>query len=162
MKEAFAVVDQQVKSWQQDAVYVSVFNNLEKQLGIEPDGRCTEWFFQAISVKASKRTTWLVTWDNGKLAVTKSGEEDLPEDNVKFQAEQALPPIPSLIDTNEVMAVARANGGDKSDRPIGFRLAKSAREGASLSFDLIFEQGSKTLLIRVDALTGKILDNARG
>jgi plastocyanin len=162
MKEAFVTVEQQVKNWESDAVYVSVFNNLEKQLGIEPDGRSTEWFFQTVSVKAGKRITWLAVVTDGKINVTRSSEEDLPEDRLKFQAEQALPPINNLIDTNELMAVARQNGGDKSDRPVGFRLAKSAKEGAALSFDLIFEQNNKTILIRVDALTGKLLENARG
>ena len=163
MKEAFVAVDTQVKGWESDAVYVAIFNNLEKQIGIEPDGRSAEWYFQAVSLKAGRRVTWwAVAQPGGKINVTKSGDEDLPADKLKFQAEQALPPILSLIDTNELMAVARQNGGDKSELPIGFRLAKSAKEGAPLSFDLIFQQAGKSVLIRVDALTGKLLDNARG
>jgi hypothetical protein len=163
MKEAFVAVDVQVKGWESDAVYVAIFNNLEKQVGIEPDGRSAEWYFQAVSLKAGRRVTWwAVTQPGGKINVTKSGDEDLPADKLKFQAEQALPPITSLIDTNELMAVARQNGGDKSDQPVGFRLAKSAKEGASLSYDLIFQQAGKSVLIRVDAQTGKLLDNARG
>jgi hypothetical protein len=162
MKEAFALVDQQVKNWQADAVYVSIFTNAEKQLGLESDGRTTEWFFQAVSVKGGRRTTWLVAYAEGKFTATKSGDEELTEDKIKFQAEQALPPIATLIDSNELMAVAKQNGGDKSERPVGFRLAKSAKEGSALSFDLVFEQAGKSTLIRIDALTGKVLDNARG
>jgi hypothetical protein len=163
MKEAYNFADPLVKKWQADAVYVAVFNNPESTVGIGADGRCPEWLFQAVSVKLNKRGTWLVKTDTaGKTTATQTGDEELPADMAKAQADRSLPPISTMIDSSDLMAVARQNGGDKSDRPVGFFLSKPPKEGDPLAFNLVFVQGNKTIPLRVDALTGKVLDIARG
>lgn len=163
MKEAYSVVEPLVKKWQADAIYIAIFNNLDNPIGISPDGRSPEWYFQAVSAKVNKRGTWVVKPDAAnKPAASQTGDEDLPADMIKTQTTRSLPAISTMIDSSELMAVARQNGGDKSDRPVGFYLAKPPKEGDPLAFNLVFTQGSKTIPLRIDALTGKVLDIARG
>jgi hypothetical protein len=160
MKQAFSLAEPEAKKWQGDVVFVRVLNG--EDVGINPDGRSLVWFFQAVSVKLGKRGTWQVKTESGKANVTQSGNEELPTDILKALSTQGLPPVSTLIDSSELMNVAKQNGGDKSDRPVGISLAMPAREGDPLAFNLVFYQGTKITPLRIDALTGKVLDIARG
>jgi hypothetical protein len=160
MKQAYTLAEPMIKKWQADVVLVRILN--AENIGISPDGRSLEWFFQAVSVKLGKQGSWSVKTEGGKANVTQSGDEELPTDQIKALASLALPPVANMIDSSELMNIAKQNGGDKSDRPIGFRLAMPTTEGAPLVFFMVFYQGSKTIPLRIDALTGKIIEQARG
>lgn len=160
MKQAFAVADPEIKKWQNDVVLTRVLNGQEA--GVNSDGRSVEWFFQAVSVKLGKRGTWQVKSEGGKAQVNQTGNEELPTDILTALSTQGLPPVTTMIDSNELMNVAKQNGGDKSDRPVGVSLSMPAKVGDPLAFNLVFYQGTKVVPLRIDALTGKVLDIARG
>jgi hypothetical protein len=161
MKEAYAVAEPQIKAWQPDQILFSIFNTPDSGKGIGMDGRSAEWNFQAVSAKANKRATWRVTAGNGgKGQASKSGEEDLRPGEAGSVT--ALPPVSSLIDSNQLMAVARQNGGDKSDSPVGFFLAQPLKEGDPLAVDLVFYKGNDVVRLRIDMRDGKLVQNTKG
>lgn len=161
MKEAYAQAESQIKAWQADQFLFSIFNSLDSGVGINPDGRSAEWNFQAVSVKANKRGTWLVkAGADGKPGVSKTGDEDLLPADAK--ASSALPPVSSLIDSSQLMTIAKQNGGDKSDSPVGFFLSQPVKFGDPLAVDLVFYKGSNVVRLRVDMQSGKLVANDKG
>lgn len=163
MKTAYAAVAPVVKAWQDDAVYTAVYNPLDSGIGMNEQGRAAQWYFDTVSASTKKRATWLVnTGADGKPVASKSIEDELPDDRVQLLVNHKLPAIDSLIDTDRLMAVARDNGGTKSDRPVGTRLASPAKEGDPLAFDLVFYQGDNVVRLRIDAVSGKLVENVKG
>ncbi len=161
MKEAYTAAESQIKAWQPDQVLFAIFNSLDSGIGINPDGRSAEWNFQAVSVKTGKRGTWLVkAGKDGKPAVTKTGDEELSPAEAKDSP--ALPPVSQLIDSSRLMEVARQNGGDKSDNPVGFFLRQPIKVGDPLAADLIYYKGGNVLRLRIDMQTGKLVPNVQG
>ncbi|NWJ96103.1 MAG: hypothetical protein HXX20_09995 [Chloroflexi bacterium] len=163
MKEAYTLVESQIKAWQTDQLLFSIFNSMDTDsgVGIDSEGRSVEWNFQAISPKLNKRATWLVkSSSNSKPSVTKTGEEDLtPADTTSTLA---LPPVNSLIDSNQLMTIARQNGGDKSDTPVGFYLMQPIKTGDPLAVDLVFYKGNDVVRLRIDMQSGKLVQNDKG
>lgn len=163
LKGAFALADPPIRAWKADAVYIAIFNPLDSQTGMDEQGRSLEWYFQVLSPSAGQRSNWLVkSTPDGKATTTKSTEDTPPKSEVQLLENRKLPPITSLIDTDQLREVARQNGGSKSDRPVGTRLARSTKEGEPLAFDLLFYQADTVLRVRVDAQTGKTLENVKG
>lgn len=163
MKKAFAQLEPQVKTWQADAVYISISNPPDSPIGIDPEGRSQGWFFETLSPSTTKHAFWLVSSDaTGKATVAKSIEDSLPKDRTVLLGGRKLPEIGSLIDTDQLMQVARQNGGTASDRPVGTRLARSAKEGEPLAFDLLFYKGEDVVRLRIDAQSGKPVENEKG
>ncbi len=162
MKEAYALAEPQMKAWQEDRVLFSIFNTLDSGIGINPDGKSAQWNFQVVSPKVNKRATFLVKADkDGKVAyVSKTGEETLSAAEAK--ASPALPPVTSLIDSSQLMSVAKQNGGDKSDSPVGFFLRQPIKEGEPLAVDLVFYKGNDVVRLRIDMQSGKIVQNDKG
>ncbi len=161
MKEAYALAKPQMEAWQPDQVFFSIFNSLESGIGIEPDGRSNEWNFQAVSIKLSRRVTWLVKSGKGlKPTVSRTGDEELSP--AEAQSSTALPPVTQLIDSNQLMEIARQNGGDKSDTPVGFFLRQPVKAGEPLTVDLVFYKGNNALSLRIDMKTGKLVPNVKG
>ncbi len=163
MKGAFALVDPAVKGWQSDAVYLSIFNPPDSNVGMDSEGRSLQWYFEVLSPATLKRSNWLVkSSPDGKATATKSTEDVLAKDRAQLFESRKLPPINDLIDTKQLFEIARQNGATKSDRPVGTRLARSPKEGDPLAFDLIFYTGDQVLRLRIDAQTGKLVENVKG
>lgn len=161
MKEAYALAEPQIKSWQGDQFLFSIFNTPDSGKGINPEGRSAEWNFQAISAKENKRGTWLVrAGKDGKGEVSKTGEEELRPGEAK--AISPLPPVSSLIDSPQLMNIAKQNGGDKSDNPVGFFLAQPLKEGDPLAVDLVFYKGSDVVRLRINMRDGTLVQNTKG
>lgn len=161
MKEAYALAEPQIKAWQSDQFLFSIFNSPDTGIGISPDGRSAEWNFQAISVKVNKRGTWLVKADkDAKPAVTKTGDEELMPADAKGSS--PLPPVSSLIDSSQLMSVAKQNGGDQSDNPVGFFLTQPLKVGDPLAVDLVFYKGNNVVRLRIDMQSGKLVANDKG
>jgi hypothetical protein len=161
MKEAYTAAEPQIKAWQGDQYLFSIFNSLDSGIGIDMAGRSAEWNFQAISPKVKKRATWLVKAPQGsKATVTKTGEEELSADDLNGST--ALPPVNSLIDSSQLMNVAKQNGGDKSDSPVGFFLRQPIKEGDPLAVDLVFYKGNDAVRLRIDMQSGKVVQNDKG
>jgi hypothetical protein len=163
MKAAYALADPQIKGWKSDAVYFSIFNPLDSKVGMDSQGRSLQWYFEVLSPSSLQRSNWQVkSSPDGKGTVTKSTEDTLPKDRMQLYESLKLPPVSDLIDTDQLMKVARENGGTKSDQPVGFRLARSSKEGDPLAFDLLFYTGDDVLRLRIDAQSGKLIENVKG
>jgi len=161
MKEAYTAAEPQIKLWQPDQVLFSIFNSLDSGVGINPEGRSAEWNFQAVSVGLNKRATWLVkAGADGKPGVTKTGEEQISPADAKNSP--ALPAVSSLIDSSQLMTVAKQNGGDKSDSPVGFFLRQPIKVGDPLAVDLVFYKGNEVVSLRIDMQSGKVVPNVKG
>ena len=162
LKKAVAAADPLVKAWKGDAVYVSIFIPEDDKVGMDGSGRAQQWFLETISPGGFQHAFWLVKSGGGGPAVSKATEDTLSKDRGQNAVDRQLPPIASLIDTDRLMEVARQNGGDKSDRPVGTRLARSTKEGEVLAFDLLFYKGEDVVRLRIDAQSGKPVENVKG
>ncbi len=163
LKAAFGLADPEIKGWQSDVVYISMSNPPDNNIGMDPLGKSQQWYFEALSPTTFKRSFWLVkSSPEGKGVATKSTEDTLSKERSQQAEGRKLPPLADLIDTNRLMEIARQNGGTKSDRAVGTRLARSSKEGEALAFDLLFYEGEKVLRLRIDAQSGKLLDVAKG
>ena len=163
MKAAFAIVEPVVKSWKSDAVYVSIFNPEDDPIGMDGGGHALQWYFEAVSPANFQHSFWLVKSDNsGKAAASKTTEDTLDASRGPDTVNRKLPLISSLIDTDQLMQVAQQNGGTTSDQPIGIHLEQPANAGDPLAFDLVFYNGENVLRLRIDAQTGKLVDNTKG
>ncbi len=163
LKAAFAVVDPAVRAWKSDAVYVSVFNPEDNKTGMDAQGRAGQWYFEAISPASFQHAFWLVKVEAGNSPVaSKTTEDTLSKVRGQAAVDHKLPPVTGLIDTDQLMKVAQENGGKASDRPVGTRLAQPAKDGDPLAFDVLFYNGSNVVRLRIDAQSGKLVDNAKG
>ena len=163
LKAAWATAEPQIKSWQADAVFVSVFNPPDSSLGIDLTGRASQWYIEAVSLAALKRSNWLVSVEaDGKATVIKSTEDELDQTKAEGLNSRALPALATLIDTNRLFEIARQNGGNKSDKPLGIHLAQPLKEGEPLVFDLVFYNGEQVLRLRIDAYNGELVENVKG
>lgn len=163
MKAAYAVVSPMISGWNANASLVSVFTPPDSPVGLNPAGQAPQWYFEALVAKSGQHSTWLVkSMPDGKSSVEKSIEDVLPADQAKLLEASRLPPLNTLIDTDRLMEVARANGGAKSDQPIGIQLSSPAKEGDPLVFDLVFYNGNDVLRLRIDAQSGKLVENTKG
>jgi hypothetical protein len=163
MKEAYALVQPLVKAWANDAVLTTITIDPDDPDGLQPDGRAASWFFTAVSASLSKQNSWQIKAAAGtKPSVSESVSGDLDAQLTADSVAAALPPVASLIDTNQLMEVARQNGGDKSSVPVGFELHKPANESDPLAFNLVFQNGSQVVPLRIDAQSGKLLETTKG
>lgn len=163
MKQAYAVVSPMITGWNANAVLVTVFTPPEATVGLNAAGQAPQWYFEAIDPTTGQHSTWLVkVAPDGKASAEKSIEDTLPADQAKMMDAAKLPPLNTLIDTDRLMEVARDNGGTKSDQPIGIQLASPAKEGDPLAFDLVFYNGNDVLRLRIDAQSGKLVENTKG
>lgn len=162
LKQAYAIAEPEVKIWQKDAVFTTIFNP-EGSSGLNADGQAVQWYFETLSPATQKRATWLVASNAGsKATATKSLEDTLDKDRAGLLENRKLPDISTLIDTDRLMEVARQNGGKTSDRPVGIRLSKPAKEGDPLAVDLLFSSGGQVVRLRIDMQTGKPVENIKG
>ena len=163
MKQAYALVSPMITGWNSDAVLVTVFTPPDLPVGLNSAGQAPQWYFEAVVGSSGKHSTWLVkSGADGKSSAEKSIEDTIPADQAKLMEAAKLPPLNTLIDTDRLMEVARANGGTKSDQPIGIQLASPAKEGDPLAFDLVFYNGNDVLRLRIDAQSGKLVENTKG
>jgi len=163
MKQAYAVVSPMITAWNPNAVLVTVFTPPDATVGLNGAGQAPQWYFEVIDPTSGQHSTWLVkVAPDGKGSAEKSIEDVLPADQAKMMDAVKLPPLNTLIDTDRLMEVARANGGTKSDQPIGIQLASPAKEGDPLAFDLVFYNGNDVLRLRIDAQSGKLVENTKG
>lgn len=163
MKEAYALVQPLIKSWASDAVLTDVTIDPNDQVGLLPDGRADSWFFTAASQSLSKENNWQVKATAGaKPTAVETVVNTLDAQSLANDMDAALPPISSLIDSNRLMEIARANGGGKSDAPVGFDLHKPANPTDPLAFNLVFTTGNQVTPLRIDAQTGQLLENVHG
>jgi hypothetical protein len=164
MKAAYTVIAPMITAWKSDAILVSVFTPPDSDIGMDSEGRASQWYFEALGPGTGQHTTWLVKAGavGGKSSGEKSIEDVLPKDRADLLESHKLPPLSTLIDTDRLMEVARENGGTKSDQPIGIRLASPAKESDPLAFDLLFYNGDQVLRLRIDAQSGKLVENVKG
>lgn len=163
MKEAYNLVAPQIQVWAKDAVLTTIALDPDDPNGLLADGRANSWFFTAVSSSLSKQDNWQVSAAVGtKPVVMETVNGDLDQEELANQVGDALPPVASLIDSNRLMEIARQNGGDKSDVPVGFQLHKPAKQTEALAFNLVFQNGKQVTPLRIDAQTGKLLDNVKG
>ncbi len=163
MKEAYNLVAPQIQVWAKDAVLTTIALDPDDPNGLLSDGRADSWFFTAVSPSLSKQDNWQVSAAVGaKPMVMETVNGDLDQEELANQIGNALPPVSSLIDSNRLMEIARQNGGDKSDVPVGFQLHKPAKQTEALAFNLVFQNGKQVTPLRIDAQTGKLLDNVKG
>jgi hypothetical protein len=163
MKAAYTVVAPMINGWKPGAILVSVFTPPDSDIGMDSGGRASQWYFEALEPGTGQHSTWLVkAGPGGKSSGEKSIEDVLPRDRADLLESHKLPPLSTLIDTDRLMEVARENGGTKSDQPIGIRLASPAKEGDPLAFDLLFYNGDQVLRLRIDAQSGKLVENVKG
>ncbi len=163
MKAAYAVVAPMITAWNANTILVSVFTPPDNNVGMDSGGRASQWYFEALAPATSQHSTWLVkTVSGGKSSGEKSIEDVLPNDLTQLMGSHKLPPLNTLIDSDRLMEVARENGGTKSDQPLGIRLESPAKEGDPLAFDLVFYTGDQVLRLRIDAQSGKLVENVKG
>lgn len=163
MKTAYAAVEPMIMAWNPKAVLISVFTPPDSGVGMDSQGRASQWFFEALAPATWQHSTWLVkALPGGKNSAEKSIEDILPADLAQLMEDHKLPPINTLIDTDRLMQVARDNGGTKSDQPLGIRLESPPKEGDPLAFDLVFYNGDQVLRLRIDAQSGKLVENTKG
>jgi hypothetical protein len=163
MKQAYAVVSPMITAWNPNAALVTVFTPPDVAVGLNGAGQAPQWYFEVIDPTSGRHSTWLVkVAPDGKGSAEKSIEDVLPADQAKMMDAAKLPPLNTLIDTDRLMEVARANGGTRSDQPIGIQLASPAKEGDPLAFDLVFYNGNDVLRLRIDAQSGKLVENTKG
>lgn len=163
MKEAYALVQPLIKSWASDAVLTDITLDPNDQVGLLPDGRADSWFFTAASPSLSKENNWQVKATSGtKPTATETISNALDKQTLANDMDAALPPVSGLIDSNRLMEVARANGGGKSDAPVGFDLHKPANPTDPLAYNLVFTTGNQVTPLRIDAQTGQLLENVHG
>lgn len=163
MKAAYAVIAPMITGWKPAAILITVFTPPDSDIGVDSSGQASQWFFEALVPGTGEHSTWLVkAGPGGKSSGQKSIEDVLPKDRAQLLESHKLPPLNALIDTDRLMEVARENGGTKSDQPIGIRLASPAKEGDPLAFDLLFYKGDQVLRLRIDAQSGKLVENVKG
>lgn len=163
MKQAYALVSPMISAWNPKAVLVTVFTPPDTPVGLNSAGQAPQWYFEVVDPATGQHSTWLVkTAPDGKGSAEKSIEDVLPAEQAKAMDAAKLPPLNTLIDTDRLMEVARANGGTKSDQPIGIQLASPPKEGDPLAFDLVFYNGDSVLRLRIDAQSGKLVENTKG
>jgi hypothetical protein len=163
LKKAHETADKLVKAWHADAFYTAVYNPPDTGYGIDAAGKSLQWYFETFSPSTAQRATWLVqSTAEGNAAAAKSIEDTLDKERAQLLENRKLPDFGTLIDTDRLMEVARQNGGGKSDRPVGLRLAKPPKEGDPLAVDLLFNNGGKVLRLRIDMQSGKPVDNTKG
>ncbi len=163
MQGAYTVAEPAIRAWQADALLISIFNPPDSPVGLDAQGQAPQWFFEAFSPVTARRSFWLVKSEEGsKFVAGKTTEDQLPTSRTQLLESRKLPPIISLIDTGRLLQVARENGGSRSDRPLGIQLARSGVEGEPLAFDLVFYMGENVIRLRVDAQSGKLLENVKG
>lgn len=163
MKEAYALVAPKIKDWSGDAVLTTIAIDQDDPVGLLSDGRAGSWVFTAVSASKLKQANWTIKTPPGsKPSVSDPFVNDLDQERVTEQVNAALPPVSSLIDSNKLMEIARQNGGDKSDVPVGFELHKPAKQTDPLAFNLVFQNGQQVTPLRIDAQTGKLLENVKG
>jgi hypothetical protein len=163
MKAAYAVVSPMITAWNSKASLVAVFTPPDSEIGLDSNGRASQWFFEVFDPISAQHSTWLVkALPGGKSSGEKSIEDVLPKDRADLLESRKLPLLSTLIDTDRLMQVARENGGTKSDQPIGIRLVTPAKESDPLVFDLLFYTGDDVLRLRIDAQSGKLVENVKG
>ncbi len=163
MKAAYAVVSPMITAWNPNAILVTVFTPPDSAVGLNSAGQAPQWYFEALAPASGQHSTWLVkSTPEGKSSAEKSIEDVLPADQAKLLQSARLPPLNTLIDTDRLMEVARDNGGTKSDQPLGIQLSSPSKEGDPLAFDLVFYNGNDVLRLRIDAQSGKLVENTKG
>jgi len=156
--EAFKVASPQLDFWSSDAIIVAIHTgpSPEPRLpAIREDGRATSWTLMVASPSAGN-VAYITLVDDVTYV---SGHDGNPDEPLRF--EPISLPVDEMLDSDDVLSIALAEGSPCLPMSIGTRLpyTDSDRRLHPLSWVLGFgERGTEGQIV-IDAVTGEILQN---